>query len=310
MIRGSPERTRLGPPGVDVKRFAPRPPAAAAAGLRALAAGLAPRRPPAPPAQQPASAFARDTAGRCPGARASRPRARPAGRVRRQADPQQGRRPAARRLAARARARAGRSPGRRRLRRLPGRPRAVSAAPSRTASSRRQGRLPWRVGRLRRESAEARPLRHLLAFLDSLHGAELERYMSAARNLEERVVLTGRLEHEELAELLPACEALVVPSTFPEAFGMVAVEAAACGALPVSAAHSGLAEVSDALARSRPTAGGAMAVLHRGRRRRTRAGRPAARLAAGRSGAALEHPRGARSPRCANAGRGTASRRA
>ena len=30
-----------------------------------------------------------------------------------------------------------------------------------------------------------------------------------------------------------------MPSTFPEAFGMVAAEAAACGALPLSAAHSG-----------------------------------------------------------------------
>jgi glycosyltransferase involved in cell wall biosynthesis len=33
---------------------------------------------------------------------------------------------------------------------------------------------------------------------------------------------------------------------------MVAVEAAACGALPISAAHSGLAEVSDVLARALP----------------------------------------------------------
>ena len=65
-------------------------------------------------------------------------------------------------------------------------------------------------------------------------------------------MFTGRLEHHELAELLPACEALVTPSTFPEAFGMVAVEAAACGALPISAAHSGLAEVSDALAGALP----------------------------------------------------------
>ena len=40
----------------------------------------------------------------------------------------------------------------------------------------------------------------------------------------------------------------MVPSTWPEAFGMVAAEAASCGALPVSAAHSGLAEVSKALA--------------------------------------------------------------
>ncbi|MCW2991582.1 MAG: glycosyl transferase group 1 [Solirubrobacterales bacterium] len=65
-------------------------------------------------------------------------------------------------------------------------------------------------------------------------------------------MLTGRLDHEELADLLPACEAIVVPSTFPEAFGMVAAEAAACGVLPVSAAHSGLAEVSRVLAAAVP----------------------------------------------------------
>jgi glycosyltransferase involved in cell wall biosynthesis len=101
-------------------------------------------------------------------------------------------------------------------------------------------------------SSAPRPLRHLLAFLYSLAGEERERYLAAARSMPERVVLTGRLEHEELAELLPACQALVVPSTFPEAFGMVAVEAAACGVLPVSAGHSGLAEVSDVLARAVP----------------------------------------------------------
>jgi glycosyltransferase involved in cell wall biosynthesis len=41
---------------------------------------------------------------------------------------------------------------------------------------------------------------------------------------------------------------MAVPSTFPEAIGMVAAEAAACGALPVIAAHSGLAEVARTLA--------------------------------------------------------------
>ena len=68
----------------------------------------------------------------------------------------------------------------------------------------------------------------------------------------ERSCSPGRLEHAELADLLPACEALVVPSTFPEAFGMVAAEAAACGALPISAGHSGLAEVSRVLAAAAP----------------------------------------------------------
>ncbi|HEY2766893.1 MAG TPA: glycosyltransferase family 4 protein [Solirubrobacteraceae bacterium] len=102
-------------------------------------------------------------------------------------------------------------------------------------------------------SAEPKPLHHLLAFLTGLDGERRARYLQAARALPERAIFTGRLDHEELADLLPACEALVVPSTFPEAFGMVAAEGAACGALPVSAAHSGLAEVSYALARAVPS---------------------------------------------------------
>ncbi len=89
---------------------------------------------------------------------------------------------------------------------------------------------------------------HLQAFLDGLDGDGRASYLAAARALRERVLLTGRLDHEELIDLLPACEAQVVPSTFPEAFGMVAAEAAACGALPVCPDHSGLAEVAGALA--------------------------------------------------------------
>lgn len=102
------------------------------------------------------------------------------------------------------------------------------------------------------ERAPNGALPHLRAFLTTLEGAERERYLAAARALPERVILTGRLDHDELAEILPMCEAMVVPSTFPEAFGMVAAEAAACGVLPISAAHSGLVEVSDALAGAVP----------------------------------------------------------
>ena len=99
------------------------------------------------------------------------------------------------------------------------------------------------------EGGPQAPLPMALAFLDSVsRGADADSYLHAARGMGERVVVTGRLEHSELADLLPACEAQVVPSTFPEAFGMVAVEAAACGVLPVSAEHSGLGEVSRALA--------------------------------------------------------------
>ncbi len=90
------------------------------------------------------------------------------------------------------------------------------------------------------------------AFVASLDGPERERYLAAAARLPSRTTVVGRLDHDELAAVLPLCEALVVPSTFPEAFGMVAAEAAACGALPVSAAHSGLAEVSRTLAAAVP----------------------------------------------------------
>lgn len=111
------------------------------------------------------------------------------------------------------------------------------------------------------EGGPRAPLSYLRAFLDDLAGdfGECERYLAAAARLPERVVFTGRLEHGELAALLPACEAEVVPSTFPEAFGMVAAEGAACGALPVSAEHSGLAEVSEVLRAAVPS--GARALL-------------------------------------------------
>ncbi|MDQ3992992.1 MAG: glycosyltransferase family 4 protein [Actinomycetota bacterium] len=105
------------------------------------------------------------------------------------------------------------------------------------------------VARLGRalEGGEQRELAYLASFLDGLTGEERERWLAAAPAAADRVHFTGRLEHSDLPDLLPGCEAQVVPSTFPEAFGMVAVEAAACGALPLSAAHSGLAEVTAAL---------------------------------------------------------------
>ncbi|HXY84665.1 MAG TPA: glycosyltransferase family 4 protein [Gaiellaceae bacterium] len=71
--------------------------------------------------------------------------------------------------------------------------------------------------------------------------AELER-MAPPRTL-----FTGALEHRHLVHLLPLADAAVVPSIFPEAFGMVAAEAAATGCPPVVARHSGLAEIAEGL---------------------------------------------------------------
>ena len=90
-------------------------------------------------------------------------------------------------------------------------------------------------------------LRYLAAFLDSLRGAERARYLKAAPEAMRRLHFVGRIEHADVSELMGASRALVVPSTFPEAFGMVLAEAACCGSVPVSAAHSGLAEVTAVL---------------------------------------------------------------
>jgi glycosyltransferase involved in cell wall biosynthesis len=67
-----------------------------------------------------------------------------------------------------------------------------------------------------------------------------------------RVLFTGPFEHRHLVHLLPLADAAVVPSVFPEAFGMVAAEAAACGCPPIVARHSGLAEIAEGLEEEYP----------------------------------------------------------
>jgi glycosyltransferase involved in cell wall biosynthesis len=73
------------------------------------------------------------------------------------------------------------------------------------------------------------------------HRAELERLAGPG------TLFTGPLEHRHLVHLLALADATVVPSIFPEAFGMVAAEAAAAGSPPLVARHSGLAEIAEGL---------------------------------------------------------------
>jgi glycosyltransferase involved in cell wall biosynthesis len=71
----------------------------------------------------------------------------------------------------------------------------------------------------------------------------------AAAGLAGRLDTTGVLDHRYAPFAIAAADVLVVPSIEKEAFGMVAAEGAAAGALPLVARHSGLAEVADALER-------------------------------------------------------------
>jgi glycosyltransferase involved in cell wall biosynthesis len=96
-----------------------------------------------------------------------------------------------------------------------------------------------------REVAQAAddPLPDVVAWLDSGGFDGAVRARAAARE----VAFAGRLDHGPLARVLPGFDVLVVPSVVPEAFGMVAAEAAACGVLPIVPAHSGIGEVGAAL---------------------------------------------------------------
>ncbi len=87
-----------------------------------------------------------------------------------------------------------------------------------------------------------------LGFLGSFLASPPEGYAEACLGAAGSIRISGRLEHSEVAAIEPAADALVMPSTFPEAFGMVTAEAAASGVLPISADHSGMGEVAARLA--------------------------------------------------------------
>jgi glycosyltransferase involved in cell wall biosynthesis len=94
---------------------------------------------------------------------------------------------------------------------------------------------------------------HLL--LEALHGLParllIVGFGDYRRRLEELAppgaLFTGQLGHRHLVHVLPLCDVAVVPSIFPEAFGMVAAESAAAGCPPLVARHSGLAEVAEGI---------------------------------------------------------------
>jgi glycosyltransferase involved in cell wall biosynthesis len=99
---------------------------------------------------------------------------------------------------------------------------------------------------------------HLL--VEALHGIDARALIVGFGDYREHLeglapahtLFTGPLEHRHLANLLPLADVVVVPSIFPEAFGMVAAEAAAAGVPPLVARHSGLAEVAAGLEEAYP----------------------------------------------------------
>jgi glycosyltransferase involved in cell wall biosynthesis len=90
------------------------------------------------------------------------------------------------------------------------------------------------------EGDDPAPLPILSAFLTD----PPEGYAEAAREAAGSIFVGGRLEHDEVADVMPAAHTFTMPSTWPESFGMVPAESAACGVPPVAADHSGMREVA------------------------------------------------------------------
>jgi glycosyltransferase involved in cell wall biosynthesis len=111
-----------------------------------------------------------------------------------------------------------------------------------SASDRRLVEGMAEMGRLL-EGGSAGPLEHF----------ELsEALLCDAVGMEEGVEFVGPLGHGDLAKLVPAADVGVVPSIFPETFGLVAAEFAASGVVPFVADHSGLREAGGIICRELP----------------------------------------------------------
>jgi glycosyltransferase involved in cell wall biosynthesis len=84
------------------------------------------------------------------------------------------------------------------------------------------------------------------------HFEVTEALLRDAEGMAEAVEFVGPLYHADLARVLPAAEVAVVPSIFPETFGLVAAESAASGVPPFVADHSGLREAGGLVGRGLP----------------------------------------------------------
>ena len=79
-----------------------------------------------------------------------------------------------------------------------------------------------------------------------------ESLVRGAARMEDGVRFVGPLGHGDLVRLVPAADVGVVPSIFPETFGLVAAELAASGVVPFVADHSGLREAGEIIGRGLP----------------------------------------------------------
>lgn len=89
---------------------------------------------------------------------------------------------------------------------------------------------------------------YLKSFYDSLiESGGIDSYFELSRDLDKKIIFTGLLYHEQTRYLLPISKTQLTISIFPEAFGLVVLEGAACGTVPIVTDHSGLHDVASEL---------------------------------------------------------------
>ena len=72
-------------------------------------------------------------------------------------------------------------------------------------------------------------------------------FTKISQKIRKKIIITGFLNHDLLSQILPMSSICIVPSKLSEAFGMVAVEAMACGVVPICNNHSGLKDILETL---------------------------------------------------------------
>jgi len=71
-----------------------------------------------------------------------------------------------------------------------------------------------------------------------------QQYFSVAQeHLKASMLFTGYLSHDQLKHLIACSDISIAPSVFPEAFGLVAIEALSAGIIPMQTNHSGFSDV-------------------------------------------------------------------
>ncbi|MCL5291554.1 MAG: glycosyltransferase family 4 protein [Actinobacteria bacterium] len=111
-----------------------------------------------------------------------------------------------------------------------------------------KGRL-YEAWRLVEEEVELEGTLQYGPVIPALAADEEDAYVAAARaTLKSRIHFAGHLDHARLAPVYGAADISLAPSIFPEAFGLVSIEALASGALPVATYQTGLRSPLDVVA--------------------------------------------------------------